>query len=152
MSVNKVILLGFTGKDPEIRSMNNGEEVASFSLATSQSWISKQTGERETKTEWHNITIFNKNLVNVVKQYVKKGSKLYIEGVLQTRKWTDNAGIDKYKTDIVLQGFNATLQLLDSKSTDASTNTNTTQESTQQTTNQTQENKEGDFVDDDIPF
>src|ERR1700685_1660703 len=102
VSVNKVILVGNLGKDPEIRSTQDGREIASFSLATSQSWKDNATGERKEKTEWHNIVVFNTNLVGVVKNYVKKGSKLYIEGALQTRKWTDKDGRERYSTEVVL--------------------------------------------------
>ena len=114
-SVNKVILVGNVGKDPEIRSMQDGREVASFSLATSDSWRDKQTGERKERTEWHRVSIFGDGLVNVVKNYVKKGSKVFVEGALQTRKWTDNNGVEKFTTEIVLQGFGGTLTLLDSR-------------------------------------
>jgi len=112
MAVNKVILVGNVGKDPEIRSMNNGKEVASFSLATTEYWKDKNTGEKRDKTEWHNIVIFSQGLVNIVRNYVKKGSKLYIDGSLQTRKWTDKNGNERRTTEIVLQGFNSTLQIL----------------------------------------
>lgn len=115
MSVNKVILIGNLGKDPEIRNTTDGKEIASFSLATSESWKDKSTGEKKDKTEWHRVIIFSQGLVGVVKNYAKKGSKLYIEGQLQTRKWTDKNGIDKYSTEIVLQGFNSTLQILNGK-------------------------------------
>jgi single-strand DNA-binding protein len=111
MSVNKAILVGSVGKDPEIRSTQSGVEIASFSLATSESWKDKQSGEKKEKTEWHNISVFG-GLVNIVKNYVKKGSKLYIEGKIQTEKYTDKNGTEKYATKIVLQGFNSTLQLL----------------------------------------
>jgi len=114
-SVNKVILVGNVGNDPEIRSFNNGGKVANFSLATSENWKDKQTGERKEKTEWHRVAVFNDGLVGVIERYVKKGSKLYIEGKLQTRKWTDNAGIEKYSTEVVLQGFGSTLTMLDSR-------------------------------------
>jgi len=115
MSVNKVILLGNLGKDPEIRTTKDGKEIANFSLATSESWKDKSSGERKSKSEWHNVVIFNPNLVNLVKNYVKKGSKLYVEGQLQTRKWTDKNGVDKYSTEVVLQNFNGKIDLLDSK-------------------------------------
>ncbi len=110
--VNKVILVGNLGKDPEVRSMNNGGEVVSFSLATSESWTDKQSGERKDKTEWHNIVIFNENIGRVAKQYLKKGSTCYIEGQIQTRKWTDNDGRDRYTTEVVLQRFRGELTLL----------------------------------------
>lgn len=114
MSINKVILIGNVGSDPEIRNTNDGREIASFSLATSESWKDKATGEKKDKTEWHRLVVFSQGLVGIVKNYVKKGSKLYIEGQLQTRKWTDKDGVDKYTTEIVLQNFNSTLQILDS--------------------------------------
>ena len=115
MSINKVILVGNVGQDPEIRTTQDGREVANFSLATSESWKDKNTGEKREKTEWHRVVIFSQGLVGIVKNYVKKGSKLYIEGSLQTRKWTDNQGIEKFTTEIVLQNFNSVMQILDSR-------------------------------------
>lgn len=114
-SLNKVILIGNVGRDPEIRTTNDGKEIVSFSIATSESWKDRGTGERKERTEWHRITVFNEGLVNVIKNYVQKGSKLYIEGNLQTRKWQDASGMDKYSTEVVLQNYNATLILLDSR-------------------------------------
>lgn len=114
-SVNKAILIGNVGKDPEIRSTQDGREIANLSIATSEKWKDKNTGERKEKTEWHRVVCFSEGLVNVIKKYVKKGSKLYIEGQIQTRKWQDQSGNDRYSTEIVLQGFNATLVLLDSQ-------------------------------------
>jgi single-strand DNA-binding protein len=114
-SVNKVILIGNVGKDPEIRSTQDGREIANLSLATSESWKDKGTGERKEKTEWHRVVVFNDGLVGVVKNYVKKGHKLYLEGTLQTRKWTDKDGVEKYSTEVVLQGFNGTLVMLTGK-------------------------------------
>ena len=114
-SVNKVILIGNLGKDPEVRRLNSGDQVVSFSLATSESWRDKTTGERRERTEWHNIVIFNENLGKVAEQYCKKGSKVYIEGQLQTRKWQDQSGVDKYTTEVVLQRFRGELQLLNSR-------------------------------------
>ncbi len=111
-SVNKVILIGNLGKDPEARSMNNGGEVVSFSIATSENWNDKQSGERKEKTEWHNIVIFNENLGRIAKQYLRKGSSVYLEGALQTRKWTDQSGADKFTTEVVLQRFRGELTLL----------------------------------------
>ena len=111
-SVNKVILIGNLGKDPEARSMSNGGEVVSFSLATSENWNDKASGERKEKTEWHNIVIFNENLGRIAKQYLRKGSSVYLEGQLQTRKWTDQNGNDKYTTEVVLQRFRGELTLL----------------------------------------
>eukprot|EP01136_Pigoraptor_vietnamica_P007085 Opistho-1_new@40888 len=114
-SLNKVTLLGNLGKQPEIRSTSDGREIASLSVATSESWKDRNTGERMEKTEWHRVVIFNENLVAVVRDYARKGSKLYLEGALQTRKWTDQSGQEKYTTEIVLQGFGSTLILLDSR-------------------------------------
>ncbi len=114
-SVNKVILVGNLGKDPVIRRTQDGKPVASFSIATSDSWKDKNTGEKREKTEWHNIAVFNEGLCRVIEQYVKKGSKVYIEGQLQTRKWQDKeTGQDRYSTEVVLQGFNGVLTMLDS--------------------------------------
>ena len=114
-SVNKVILIGNVGKDPEIRTFGNGGKVANFSIATSESWKDRNSGERKEKTDWHNIAVFNDGLVGVIERYVKKGSKLYIEGKLQTRKWQDRDGNDKYTTEVVLQGYGGTLTMLDSR-------------------------------------
>ena len=114
-SINKVILIGNLGRDPEIRYSQSGSKIANFSIATSENWKDKQTGERREKTEWHRIVIFNEGLANIVEKYIKKGSKVYIEGALQTRKWTGTDGSDKYTTEIVLQGFNSTLTMLDNR-------------------------------------
>jgi single-strand DNA-binding protein len=114
-SVNKVILIGNLGKDPQVRSLNSGEKVVNFSLATSESWRDKTTGERKEKTEWHNVVIFNENIGKIVEQYCKKGTKVYVEGQLQTRKWTDQSGVEKYTTEVVLQRFRGELTLLDSR-------------------------------------
>ena len=113
-SVNKVILIGNVGQDPEVRQFQNGGQVASFSLATSENWKDKATGEKKEKTEWHRISVFSEGLVRVVQNYVKKGAKLYIEGQLETRKWQDKDGQDRYTTEIVLRGFNSVLTMLDS--------------------------------------
>jgi single-strand DNA-binding protein len=112
-SVNKVILVGNLGKDPEIRRTQDGRPIANLSVATSESWRDKNTGERREKTEWHRVVIFNENLCRIVEQYLKKGSKVYLEGQLQTRKWTDQQGVEKYSTEVVLQGFNSVLTMLD---------------------------------------
>jgi single-strand DNA-binding protein len=112
MAINKVILLGNVGKEPEIRSFGNGNEVANFSLATSDVWKDKVTHERREKTEWHKIVVYSAGLVNIVKNHVHKGTKLYIEGALQTRKWINKGGEEGYATEIVLQGFSANLQVL----------------------------------------
>ena len=115
-SLNKVLLIGRLGADPEIKQMVNGKSVARLSLATSNTWKDKNTGEKKEKTEWHRIVIFNDGLVNVVQQYVKKGAQVYIEGQLTTRKWRDEkSGVDKYSTEVVLQGFNSSFKILSSK-------------------------------------
>ncbi len=115
-SVNKVILVGNLGADPEMRSTQDGRPIANLSIATSDSWRDKATGERRERTEWHRVVIFNEGLCRIVEQYLKKGSKVYLEGALQTRKWTDQSGQDKYSTEVVLQGFNSTLTMLDGRS------------------------------------
>ena len=114
-SVNKVILIGNLGKDPEIRRTQDGRPIANLSVATSESWRDKTTGERKEKTEWHRVVIFNEGLCKIVEQYLKKGSKVYLEGALQTRKWQDKDGNDKYSTEVVLQGFNSQLTMLDTR-------------------------------------
>lgn len=114
-SVNKVILIGNVGADPEIRRTQDGRPIANLRIATSESWRDKNSGERREKTEWHTVVVFNEGLCKVIEQYVKKGSKVYIEGALQTRKWQDQNGQDRYSTEVVLQGFNSTLTLLDSR-------------------------------------
>ncbi|MGJ4928410.1 single-stranded DNA-binding protein [Bradyrhizobium sp. HKCCYLS2038] len=111
-SVNKVILVGNLGKDPEIRRTQDGRPIANLSIATSETWRDKATGERKEKTEWHRVVIFNEGLCKVAEQYLKKGATVYIEGALQTRKWTDQSGVEKYSTEVVLQGFNSTLTML----------------------------------------
>jgi single-strand DNA-binding protein len=114
-SVNKVILVGNLGKDPEIRRTQDGRPIANLSIATSETWRDKATGERKEKTEWHRVVIFSEPLCKIVEQYLKKGAKVYIEGALQTRKYTDQSGVEKYSTEIVLQGFNSTLTMLDGR-------------------------------------
>ena len=114
-SVNKVILVGNLGADPEIRQTKDGRPIANLSVATSENWKDRNTGERREKTEWHRVVIFNEGLVRVVENYLKKGSKVYLEGQLQTRKWQDQNGNDRYTTEVVLQGFNSTLTMLDSR-------------------------------------
>ena len=114
-SVNKVILVGNLGKDPEIRRTQDGRPIANLSVATSETWRDKATGERKEKTEWHRVVIFNEGLAKVAEQYLKKGSKVYVEGALQTRKWTDQSGVEKYSTEVVLQGFNSNLTMLDGR-------------------------------------
>ncbi|KAA3504706.1 single-stranded DNA-binding protein [Rhizobium rhizogenes] len=114
-SVNKVILIGNVGADPEIRRTQDGRPIANLRIATSETWRDRNSGERKEKTEWHTVVVFNEGLCKVVEQYVKKGAKLYIEGQLQTRKWQDQTGNDRYSTEIVLQGFNSTLTMLDGR-------------------------------------
>jgi len=115
-SVNKVILIGNLGADPEIRRTQDGRPIANLRVATSENWRDRNTGERRERTEWHRVVIFNEGLCKVVEQYLKKGSKVYIEGQLQTRKWTDQSGQERYSTEVVLQGFNSTLTMLDGRS------------------------------------
>lgn len=114
-SVNKVILIGNLGADPEIRRTQDGRPIANLRIATSESWRDKNSGERKEKTEWHRVVIFNEGLCKIVEQYLKKGSKVYLEGALQTRKWTDKDNIERYSTEVVLQGFNSSLTMLDGK-------------------------------------
>lgn len=136
-SVNKVILVGNLGKDPEVRAMQDGSKVVSFSIATSEMWKDKTTGERKDKTEWHRIVVFNPNLCDVCEKYLRKGSKVYVEGQLQTRKWQDQSGAEKYTTEVVLGRFRGELSLLDSKSDNVGA---------------TGENASSSVIDDDIPF
>ena len=118
-SVNKVILVGNLGADPEIRSLNSGDRVANLRLATSETWRDRQSGERKERTEWHRVVIFNENLVKVAENYLKKGSKIYVEGALQTRKWQDQSGQEKYSTEVVLAKFRGELTMLDGRGGDA---------------------------------
>ncbi|MEM7743871.1 MAG: single-stranded DNA-binding protein [Pseudomonadota bacterium] len=114
-SVNKVILIGNLGADPEVRSFQNGGQVCNLRLATSETWKDRNTGERREKTEWHSVAIFSEGLVRIAQQYLKKGSKIYIEGKLQTRKWQDQSGADRYSTEVVINGFDGTLTMLDGR-------------------------------------
>ncbi|MGB6086028.1 single-stranded DNA-binding protein [Parvibaculum sp.] len=114
-SVNKVILVGNLGADPEIRRTQDGRPIANLRIATSETWRDRNTGERREKTEWHRVVVFNEGLCKVIEQYLKKGAKVYIEGALQTRKWTDQSGQERYSTEVVLQGFNSTLTMLDGR-------------------------------------
>ena len=146
-SLNKVFLIGRLGADPEIKQMVNGKNVARLSLATSDSWKDKSTGERKEKTEWHRIVIFNEGLVNIVQQYLKKGAQIYVEGQITTRKWKDEqSGVDKYSTEIVLQGYNSTLKMLNTKNS----NDNITQKS--ETSSDENLSHPSNDLDDDIPF
>ena len=156
-SVNKVILLGNLGRDPEIRSMQSGNKMASFSMATSKRWKDKATQEQREKTSWHNIVIFGEGLVDIVEKYVKKGSKIYVEGELQTRKWQDQDGNDKYTTEVIIQGYNCNLTLLDSKgsASNSSIPSDDSDSNSQiSTSNNTVDpiNPSKDDPDDDIPF
>ena len=149
-SLNKVQLIGRLGADPEIKQMVNGKSVARLSIATSQNWKDKSSGERKEKTEWHRVVIFNEGLVNVVQQYVKKGANVYIEGALSTRKWKDEAtGQDKYSTEIVLQGYNSSLTMLDSRGNNSNSNLVSDNKSTLPNDNLSQDNSD---LDDEIPF
>ena len=145
-SLNKVILIGRLGADPEIKQMTNGKNVARISLATSDTWKDKNTGEKKEKTEWHRIVIFNEGLVNVVQQYLKKGAQIYIEGQLTTRKWKDEqSGQDKYSTEIVLQGYNSTLKMLSNRATSDLSGQNSEPIKNDSSNNQND-------LDDEIPF
>lgn len=146
ISLNKVTLIGNLGADPEIRTMNNGQEVATLSLATSNSWKDKLSGEKKEKTEWHRVVVFNEALVNIVKSYVKKGSSIYIEGSLQTRKWTDNSGVEKFSTEVVLQNFGCQLLILSGRDEASSDEPKSYQEKKYQPRDLTAD------LDDDIPF
>jgi single-strand DNA-binding protein len=147
-SLNKVLLIGRLGADPEIKQMVNGKSVARLSLATSQSWKDKNTGEKKEKTEWHRVVVFNEGLVNVVQQYLKKGAQVYIEGQLSTRKWKDEqTGQDKYSTEIVLQGYNSTLTML------GGSNSNNIASSSNKNNDFDQNNQQSNNdLDDEIPF
>ena len=152
-SVNKTILLGNLGRDPEIRSMQSGTKMASFSIATSKRWKDKNTQEQKEKTSWHNVAVFGDGLVDIVEKYVKKGSKIYIEGELQTRKYQDQEGNDKYTTEVILQGFNSNLTLLDSRN-NSQTSENKIENSNSVNQDQDIETDRADSSEeeDDIPF
>ncbi len=147
-SLNKVLLIGRLGADPEIKQMVNGKSVARLSLATSQTWKDKNTGERKEKTEWHRIVVFNEGLVNVVQQYLKKGAQVYVEGQLTTRKWKDEqSGQDKYSTEIVIQGYNSSLTMLSGGNTGGGIQNDTTQQNNIEDSSQVSND-----MDDEIPF
>ena len=146
-SLNKVLLIGRLGADPEIKQMVSGKNVARLSLATSQTWKDKNTGERKEKTEWHRIVIFNEGLINVVQQYLKKGSQIYVEGQLSTRKWKDEqSGQDKYSTEVIMQGYNSSLTMLGGRSAN-----DKNEETTNKISNKNNPSNEND-LDDEIPF
>lgn len=149
-SVNKVILVGNLGADPEIRRLNSGDQIANLRIATSESWRDRQSGERKDRTEWHSVVIFNENLAKVAEQYLKKGAKVYIEGALQTRKWQDQNGNDRYSTEIVLQKFRGELQMLDSQC-DGSNQSKQRQEERQSSYGEQSSGFSRD-LDDEIPF
>ena len=153
-SVNKVILLGNLGKDPDIRTMNSGSKVASFSLATSKRWKDKITQEQKDKTSWHNIVVFGDGLVGIVEKYVRKGSKIYIEGEIQTRKWQDPDGNDRYTTEVVVQGYNCNLTLLDSRNSNNNTEEplKISQNTSDLDNNLSSQSSDSSDVDDDLPF
>ena len=149
-SLNKVLLIGRLGADPEIKQMVNGKSVARLSLATSNAWKDKNTGEKKEKTEWHRVVIFNEGLVNVVQQYVKKGAQVYIEGQLSTRKWTDEkSGTEKYSTEIILQGFNSTFTILSNKNNQG---TNLQGDSETKSSLPSENTTPSNDLDDEIPF
>ena len=148
-SLNKVLLIGRLGADPEIKQMVNGKSVARLSLATSQSWKDNNTGEKKEKTEWHRIVVFNEGLVNVVKQYLKKGAQIYVEGQISTRKWKDEqSGQDKYSTEIIIQGYNSSLTMLGGG---GGSSNNITKQDKSQSTEDTSQAAQND-MDDEIPF
>jgi len=149
-SLNKVLLIGRLGGDPEIKQMVNGKSVARFSLATSNTWKDKNTGEKKEKTEWHRIVIFNEGLVKVVQQYVKKGAQVYVEGQLSTRKWKDEkAGVDKYSTEVLLQGFNSSFKILSNKNNQLE---NLQDDPGEKSSLPKDENLPSSDLDDEIPF
>ena len=154
-SVNKVILLGNLGRDPEIRSMQSGSKMATFSMATSKRWRDKNTQEQRDKTSWHNIVVFGDGLVDIVEKYVKKGSKIYVEGELQTRKWQDQDGKDRYTTEVVLQGYSSNLTLLDSRNSNNNIedqSINTDQAASNVENPDSSKSFDSSESDDDIPF
>ena len=151
-SLNKVLLIGRLGADPEIKQMVNGKSVARLSLATSQSWKDKNTGEKKEKTEWHRVVVFNEGLVNVVQQYLKKGAQVYIEGQISTRKWKDEqSGQDKYSTEIVIQGYNSSLTMLGGSGGGATISNDTTAQQISKNTDEGSQSTQND-LDDEIPF
>ena len=153
-SVNKVILVGNLGSDPDVLR-GNSQKIAHLSIATSESWRDKNTGERKDRTEWHRVVIFNEKLVEVAEQYLKKGSKVYIEGPLQTRKWQDQSGIDRYTTEVVLQNFRGQLQMLDSRPDDGGSNATTNTQNSAIGSQYAAQKGRASYqapLDDDVPF
>jgi len=155
-SVNKVILIGNVGQDPEIRSFQSGGKVCNLSIATSERWKDRETNEQKERTQWHRVVVFNENLINLIEKYVNKGSKLYIEGQLETRKWTDSSGVDKYATEVVLRNFKGELTFLDSRGNNNDNqheNNNISQEENSQLNQDITESAGADSdIEDDIPF
>ena len=151
-SVNKVILLGNLGRDPEVRNFPNGGKVANFSTATSENWKDRNTGERRERTEWHNVSITNEALVRVAEQYLKKGSKVYVEGQLETRKWQDQAGNDRYTTEVVLRPYRGELTMLDSRNSSSDLQGSDYSQLQNTSQNSDQENFSSNDMDDEIPF
>jgi len=153
VSVNKVILIGNVGKDPEFRTMNNGNEVATFSLATADTWKDKTTGERRDRTEWHRIVVYGPNLISIVRTHIRKGVKVYIEGTLQTRKWTDNSGLERSVTEIIIQGFSSVLYSLESKpTTSAGGSSDYGSDASDLSSSSSSSGSFDTKIDDDIPF
>ena len=147
-SVNKVILIGNLGRDPEVRTFQNGGKVCNFSIATSETWKDRNSGERQERTNWHNIAIFNENLAQIAEQYLRKGSKVYVEGQLETRKWQDQAGNDRYTTEVVLRNFRGELTLLDGRSENNNSNFSETASIADGSSDKVLTND----IDDEIPF
>ena len=159
-SVNKVILLGNLGQDPDVRTMQNGKKVCTFSVATSDSWKDKDTGEKKEKTEWHRVVVFHEGLVGVVENYIKKGTKVYVEGSLQTRKWTDDKGTEKYTTEIIIQGYGGRIDIVSAKGSnqelsedkDISENNDTSNKKVAPDENKDVLDDKSDLNEEDIPF
>ena len=147
-SVNKVILIGNLGRDPEVRTFQNGGKVCNFSIATSETWKDRNSGERQERTNWHNIAIFNENLAQIAEQYLRKGSKVYVEGQLETRKWQDQAGNDRYTTEVVLRNFRGELTLLDGRSENNNSNFSETASIDDESSDKILTND----IDDEVPF
>ena len=147
-SVNKVILIGNLGRDPEVRTFQNGGKVCNFSIATSETWKDRNSGERQERTNWHNIAIFNENLAQIAEQYLQKGSKVYVEGQLETRKWQDQAGNDRYTTEVVLRNFRGELTLLDGRNENNNSNFSETASIDDESSDKVLTND----IDDEIPF
>ena len=150
-SVNKVIIMGNLGKDPEIRNFPNGGKICNFSVATSETWRDRNSGEKQERTQWHNISILSEPLVNIAERFLKKGSKVYLEGQLETRKWQDNSGADRYSTEIVLRPYKGEITLIDNKGDNNFINETSTETNTNQTT-ETNTNLTAEDFDDEIPF